>query len=764
MQLQLAARPSTLLLLSALAGAAIISPVVDASFVGCTIDTFCEAEWEDVLNGDMSGDCPGIVNCATHGLNLVETLSGSDTCLAAIGGLSTCFDSDGGKSATDIFGKLLGIASDIFGAVDCLSSTNINALKTACADVLKDLAATFVCINKIDDCPSMGNCFKAAVGIPEETSIDSVDIFFISIDWFAVASAVTASSTCWGNAEQDFFSPVQPKLTLSSIDSSAVVQSTSSTGITEFGNGLKFSGEVNITVTPLVSEPQRARRAPSVSSGAWESAREQIERCFPGVFDTHDFEYRKQLSENEAKSSFETLVKSCVDDGTWDSIESEVGTDFNRIMQHLAFSTYGDQNFDTTLEFGLSIAGQDLLSIESVNETVSTCFNVGVLAGGKKGGKGQKGGGGKPPHTKDFKEVGDGTGGRGRKNAKLIAKACDNFCIDISSNGDFGAGCQGGIGTSDLLVGTFLEFLQDDLNKVVTADASLEFGFDIRVHPDGTISFVPYARSKGVLTLGGVQVFEYEVDTSETFASIKADVVEVFHKPQPKHLLMLTPTYWVLQSLKSIRKVCIGKHCIHPGEWSAKFLAFVGVAAAALCGCFPGNGQVELLSGLVIPMSALEVGDVVRVSKMDFSPVYLFTHKNASIETEFVRISTADASIRLSAGHYLYVNGKLQTAQTVEAGDSVSAGVVISVRKELATGLYNPHTLNGDIYVDGIKTSTYTEALHPKVAHAILTSVRWLYEILPAKQWEMFCDGVLHASPGMASIASKIGLSRTDID
>lgn len=766
-----------LLLLIALAGAAIISPVADASFVGCTINRFCEDEWQDVLNGDVSGNCPGIVNCATHGLNFVETLTGSATCLRAIEDLYTsCLEDDFGD---DIIGSIISFAK---GAIDgCLSST-INTLVTACSDVLADLAATFVCISKIDDCPSMGNCFKEAVGISEQTSIESVDSFIRSIDWLSVVEAVMASTTCWGNTEQDFFSPIQPKFTLSSLDSLAGVQSSSSAGnIAEFGNGLKLSGDVNITANPQVSEPQRARKSDDdfwwpidddtyfdaisdyetdgLSISEWESAREQIEECFPGVFDTHEFEYEHQLmSENEATPPFETLVKECVDHRTWDIIESDVDTDFNGIMQHLAYRTQGDQHFDTTLEFGLSIAGQDLLVIESVNETVSTCINVGLAGGDKKGG-GKKGGAGKTPASKDFQEAGDGTGGRGRKNAKLIAEACGNFCVDISSNGDFGVGCDGGIGTSNLLEGTFLEFLQDDLNKVITADATLNFGFDVKILPDGRISFQPYLRSEGVLTLGGVQVFEYEVDTSETFASIKADVVEVFQKPQPKHLSMLTPIYWVLQSLKAIRKICIGKHCIHPGEWATKALAFVGVALELLCGCFPGNGQVELLSGLVIPMSALKVGDVVRVSKTDFSPVFIFTHKDAAIVTEFVKISTGDTSIRLSAGHYLYVNGKLQTARNVEAGDSVSTGVVISVSTELATGLYNPHTLNGDIYVDGIKTSTYTEALNPTAAHTILTFVRWLYETLPASQWEMFCNGVLRASPDMAIIASKVGLS-----
>ena len=47
----------------------------------------------------------------------------------------------------------------------------------------------------------------------------------------------------------------------------------------------------------------------------------------------------------------------------------------------------------------------------------------------------------------------------------------------------------------------------------------------------------------------------------------------------------------------------------------------------------------------------------------------------------------------------------------------------MSVGREVATGLYNPHTMTGDIVVDGIQTSTYTAAIAPTLAHLALWSV-----------------------------------------
>ena len=54
---------------------------------------------------------------------------------------------------------------------------------------------------------------------------------------------------------------------------------------------------------------------------------------------------------------------------------------------------------------------------------------------------------------------------------------------------------------------------------------------------------------------------------------------------------------------------------------------------------------------------------------------------------------------------------------------------ITAVAAEIATGLYNPHTLNGDIMVNGVKTSTYTAAVAPTLAHAALWPVRMLYSL-----------------------------------
>ena len=52
---------------------------------------------------------------------------------------------------------------------------------------------------------------------------------------------------------------------------------------------------------------------------------------------------------------------------------------------------------------------------------------------------------------------------------------------------------------------------------------------------------------------------------------------------------------------------------------------------------------------------------------------------------------------------------------------------VLSVGRVQKDGIFNPHTLQGDIVVDGVLTSTYTSAFSPTLAHVVLAPLRALY-------------------------------------
>lgn len=148
--------------------------------------------------------------------------------------------------------------------------------------------------------------------------------------------------------------------------------------------------------------------------------------------------------------------------------------------------------------------------------------------------------------------------------------------------------------------------------------------------------------------------------------------------------------------------------------------------------CFPATATVELANGKTKSMDQVVVGDNVRVGPKEFSEVYFFSTEMAETTSKFTKIMADGVELMLSAGHYLYVNGELATAGSVKGGDVIvlangSKASVSEVSEAWGPGLYNPHTLNGDIIVNGVKTSTYTEAVHPRLAHALLSPLRTMY-------------------------------------
>jgi hypothetical protein len=151
--------------------------------------------------------------------------------------------------------------------------------------------------------------------------------------------------------------------------------------------------------------------------------------------------------------------------------------------------------------------------------------------------------------------------------------------------------------------------------------------------------------------------------------------------------------------------------------------------------CFPASALVTMEDGSSKKISALEVDNVVLAAKNEHSAVHMFSHYYPEAINPFVHLTTAQGhELRLTASHYLYVNGSLVTAGNVRVGDALEdangAGAMV-VKKSVVrdTGLYNPHTLHGDIVINGIRTSTYTDSIHPTMAHALLAPIRALYTL-----------------------------------
>ena len=153
--------------------------------------------------------------------------------------------------------------------------------------------------------------------------------------------------------------------------------------------------------------------------------------------------------------------------------------------------------------------------------------------------------------------------------------------------------------------------------------------------------------------------------------------------------------------------------------------------------CFPASAKATLESGSTVRMNQLKIGDRVHVGKGVYSDVFMFTHYDAEYtSSNYVRLRTSDnLRITLTTTHYIYANDKLVPASEVKVGDYLLRGdgtksIVTEVQHKVKEqGLYNPQTIHGSIVVDGVTCSTYTKAVEPKLAHALLSPLRAIYRL-----------------------------------
>lgn len=177
--------------------------------------------------------------------------------------------------------------------------------------------------------------------------------------------------------------------------------------------------------------------------------------------------------------------------------------------------------------------------------------------------------------------------------------------------------------------------------------------------------------------------------------------------------------------------------------------------------CFPSGEIVTLDSGMQIPIENLRVGQHVhlpsfkRISSSFSSAVFTFSHRDPTIISTVLNITfwTPDnitKQLRVSKGHYIYVHDRdgkyassislspfpthLVPSSYVKKGDYLVGASgdrlrVIGVEEVPAKGLYNPHTVHGDLIVSDVLVSCFTTAVKPTAASALLSPLRLLHQL-----------------------------------
>ncbi|KAI0561486.1 hypothetical protein FGB62_81g07 [Gracilaria domingensis] len=156
--------------------------------------------------------------------------------------------------------------------------------------------------------------------------------------------------------------------------------------------------------------------------------------------------------------------------------------------------------------------------------------------------------------------------------------------------------------------------------------------------------------------------------------------------------------------------------------------------------CFPASATVTTMEGESVRMADLQPGEHVHHDEHGASSrVFFFTHRTSKPELWFYRISTASGhAVTMTGKHYLYANGRLTAAHAVKIGHllrtKAGESAVTSVQRVKDTGLFAPHSMHGDLLVDGIVVSSYSRTVEPRLAHALLMPLRWLARATGSKE------------------------------
>mmetsp|Transcript_2333 Transcript_2333/g.4804 ORF Transcript_2333/g.4804 Transcript_2333/m.4804 type:complete len:856 (-) Transcript_2333:259-2826(-) len=184
--------------------------------------------------------------------------------------------------------------------------------------------------------------------------------------------------------------------------------------------------------------------------------------------------------------------------------------------------------------------------------------------------------------------------------------------------------------------------------------------------------------------------------------------------------------------------------------------------------CHPASTTVELEDGSTVRMDALQVGTRVRTAA-GFEAVTALMHAEHGKTADFFRFHTADASMAITQGHYIFVNGVERDPATVKVGELLTTACcgeqpIERIEHTIEEGMFHLTTDSTTYYADGVLSSTYVAfvplnvwkvagGLYPRVRYAVgvpitpegqgVLSIFWLLHLYEAIRLPMFFRGLL---------------------
>jgi hypothetical protein len=157
--------------------------------------------------------------------------------------------------------------------------------------------------------------------------------------------------------------------------------------------------------------------------------------------------------------------------------------------------------------------------------------------------------------------------------------------------------------------------------------------------------------------------------------------------------------------------------------------------------CFSGYNSIFVVGKGFVSMEELQVGDFVMTSNDGYkvSRVLSFLHKDPEKEVEYLQIYTTNplsvAPLEVTQDHYVFKGQHdIVEAQNIKVGDilgTMEDVTVTEIRTIKRRGLYAPLTESGDIWVSGVRASSYvavTDRMSSKIQalvwHSVLAPIR----------------------------------------
>ena len=165
--------------------------------------------------------------------------------------------------------------------------------------------------------------------------------------------------------------------------------------------------------------------------------------------------------------------------------------------------------------------------------------------------------------------------------------------------------------------------------------------------------------------------------------------------------------------------------------------------------CFSRFAEGSMANGDSKRMEELSIGDIVQIGMGKTAKIYGFSHLHREVRALFSKLETANRSLTATPSHHVLTDRGFVAAGSIRRGHHLilnngQTAPVLSVSTEISKGLYNPHTFDGTIVVDGFICSTYTSTIQLFAAHSLLAPFRFLYHSgfrLDALRWLLDVTG-----------------------